>query len=125
MRVQLSLAVAALLFLSACQTSRETTRDGGARPFLAGSYVLPHGERYTTNEWQLVKRDYIRFEREFRRVPEVVLAVRSAEIYTRKVGTFYQVKAAEVTTQGFELQIFGAYAESFSFCVVDWLAFEP
>lgn len=89
---------------------------------LAGTYALPHQKRPTGDKWALVQREYIQFAQSFRTPPIIQLSMRNIELYTTRPGTFYRLSADNVTTSGFELAIYGAYATSFSNCTIDWLA---
>lgn len=90
----------------------------------AGSEKMPHASRPTEDRWTLVYHVNVRFPVRFQHVPQVQLAMTSIEAYSRKPGTFYRLEAKDVSTSGFDLNIYGAYMESFSNCAVAWTAIE-
>lgn len=87
-----------------------------------GSVAMPHMKRPTTNQWQLVYKERVTFQQPFRSTPQIQVSLSSIEAYNRGQGTFYQLKTVDADVNGFELQIYGAYMDSFSNCVANWIA---
>ena len=87
-----------------------------------GTVAMPHQLRPSSEQWQLIYKENVRFSQPFLKVPQIQLSLSSIEAYHHSSGTFYQLKAANADTSGFELQIYGAYMDSFSNCVVNWIA---
>src|SRR3989304_2046374 len=87
-----------------------------------GSETMPHDFRRTQDGWTLVHSVSVIFPSKFRSVPQVQLSISSIEAYSRKPGAFYRLQAENVTPSGFQLNIYGAYMDSFSNCTVTWIA---
>ncbi|MGE5809114.1 MAG: H-type lectin domain-containing protein [Nitrospirota bacterium] len=87
-----------------------------------GSVAMPHMKRPTTEQWQMVYKERVTFHQPFRTTPQIQVSLSSIEAYHHTRGTFYQLKTVNPDANGFELQIYGAYMDSFSNCVASWIA---
>ena len=87
-----------------------------------GSVAMPHMARPTSEQWQMVYKERVTFHQPFRSPPQIQVSLSSIEAYHHSQGTFYQLKIINPDASGFELQIYGAYMDSFSNCMVNWIA---
>jgi len=97
--------------------------SGGPRLEM-GSYVLPCERRPTGKKFQEISVHHVTFKRPFAAPPRILLSPRGLAIYSgaNVPGTFFQLYTRNVSKEGFDLVIQGAYARSFSSATVDWIA---
>ena len=89
-----------------------------------GSYVLPCERRPAGDKFQEISTHHVTFKRPFAAPPRILLSGRGLAIYNdaHTRGTFFQLHTRNVSKEGFDLVIQGAYAQSFSSVTVDWIA---
>ena len=87
-----------------------------------GSHQCTQARRRAAESWTVVYRATVAFSREFREPPAVFLSVGQMEAYFAQPALTYSVLAENVTRQGFDLVVRGAFLESLTACQVQWMA---
>jgi hypothetical protein len=89
-----------------------------------GSHQCPQVRRRAAESWTVIYRATVTFSREFREPPAVFLSVGQMEAYFAQPALTYSVLAENVTRQGFDLVVRGAFLESLTACQVQWIALD-
>jgi hypothetical protein len=110
-----------VLLVLGCSSSNNLER-ASYQVIQMGSITVPQVSRPTNDPWTLVYQVNVPFTKQFRQAPKVFLSLSKIEAYSRRSGTFYQLVADDISSTGFQLQIFGAYMDSFSNCTITWTA---
>jgi len=89
-----------------------------------GSHQCTQSRRRAAESWTVIYRATVPFSREFREPPAVFLSVSQVEAYFAQPALTYSVLAENVTRQGFDLVVRGAFLESLTACQVQWIALD-
>ena len=89
-----------------------------------GNHQCTQARRRAAESWTVVYRATVPFSREFREPPAVFLSVGQMEAYFAQPALTYSVLAENVTRQGFDLVVRGAFLESLTACQVQWIALD-
>lgn len=120
---QMPPAVEQAVAASMSPSARETLER--LRLFQMGSHQCTQQPRRRAAEtWTVVYRATVTFSREFREPPAVFLSVGQMEAYFAQPALTYSVLAENVTRQGFDLVVRGAFLESLTSCQLQWIALD-
>ena len=89
-----------------------------------GSHQCTQARRRAAEAWTVIYRATVPFAREFREPPAVFLSVAQMEAYFAQPALTYSVLAENVTRQGFDLVVRGAFLESLTGCQIQWIALD-
>jgi hypothetical protein len=89
-----------------------------------GSHQCSQQRRRAAESWTVIYRATVTFTREFREPPAVFLSLGQMEAYFAQPALTYSVLAENVTRQGFDLVVRGAFLESLTACQVQWIALD-